>query len=154
MKDIFKEMEDLRTRLDELSAYAEKECKKPKMFPQEGETYWYYNDFGIVYCPIAADLNARLNAYRTKEEPIKARDIQWAKQRVAHAIVVENEGCVPDWKTDNNSKHSIVLVYGRLEIDYHFRTKMQPDCMYMKSRKVAEKILAEHEADLLLILGE
>ena len=153
MKDIFKEMEELRAKLDELSAYAEKECKKPKMFPQEGERYCYYNWEGNVTFTYTNNSNGRLNVYKTKEEAEKARDIQWAKQRVAHAIAVENEGWKAYWNDIKQFKYIICLNKG-LTIDRYWSTKVQPTWMYIKSREVAEKILAEHKADLLLILGE
>lgn len=154
MKDIFKEMEELRAKLDELSAYAEKECKKPKMFPQEGDEYWYWDVSGYVHSAKAYNSNGRLSTYKTEEEASKARDIQWAKQRVAHAIAVENDGWVPDWKNDNHLKNSIYLTSNMLEAEYHYMAKTQPSWMYMKSKEIAEKILAEHKEDLLLILSE
>lgn len=153
MKDIFKEIEEIRTRLYGLSAYIEKECTKPKMFPQEGEEYWFYDWQGNVTSGYAADSKGRLNAFRTKEEAIKARDIQWAKQRVAHAIAVENDGWKPNFEVGDMKNYAICIHYG-LIIDWYSSIKMQPTWMHMKSKEIAEKILAEYEADLLLILSE
>ena len=132
MKDIFKEMEDLRTRLDELSAYAEKECKKPKMFPQEGEQYWFYGPDSGIYFNMANDSNGRLNAFRTKEEAIKARDIQWAKQRLSHAIAVKNKGWEPDWNDNEQTKSFFYFVAQEVAITYSTSSKSQPNYMYMK----------------------
>jgi hypothetical protein len=149
------QQQELQKQMDELSEkIAEWTNPKPKMFPQEGEAYCYYNKFGRVECHTATDSNGRLNVYKTKEETEKARDIQWAKQRVAHAIAIENGGWKPDWGHANVPKYFFFMDLNNVIHHPCSTTKYQPSYMYMKSKEVAEKISAEHKEDLLLILSE
>lgn len=106
-------------------------CKEgPEMFPQKGEGYWGYDQWGEVFTYTADDSEGRLEVYKTREEAKKAVEIQWAKQRVAHKIAVLNDGWKPDW-TDQESKYFIKCHMGRgksvLMIDSYVHTKKQPD---------------------------
>lgn len=131
--------------------------KEPKIFPQYDKSYWAYSADGSVYNSTAGDSGGRVNAYRTKEEAEKARDIAFAKARLEHAIEVANDGWYPDWEDCYSIKYlfmldtesNMILISGYSDDD-----KMQPNWMYMKSRKIAEAILKEHEADIRLIFGE
>ena len=146
---------ELEAELKSFKSELDKELSKPKMFPQEGDTYWDYDTAGFVAECNALDSDGRVNAYRTKEEAEKARDIAFAKQRVKYAIEVANEGWYPDW-SKRDDKYFIVnnTADNKLESIASTHYKQQQSYMYMKSKRMAEKILAEHRDDLELIFSE
>lgn len=129
-------------------------CDKPKMFPQEGEKYWTFDSYGNVNINNTSDSNGRLNAYKTKQEAEKARDIQLAKQRVAHTIAIRNDGWIPDWNADKDKKYHSYLYKGELAITYYSYSRQLPNNMYCKTEEIVKQIIAEHEEDLLLIFSE
>lgn len=130
------------------------ECGKLNMFPQEGDKYWTYFGDGSIEWMTARKFNY-CNAYRTKEEAERARDIAFAKQRLKSAIEVANKGWVPNW---NCSSIKYTFFYetnnNTLSITYYTFTKHQPNWMYMKSKEIAECILKEYKADIKLIFSE
>jgi hypothetical protein len=130
--------------------------KEHKMFPQEGEIYWRYDTDGRLVCGITPDSRGRVNVSRTKEEAEIARDIAFAKMRLEDAIKVANDGWYPDWEDCYSIKYSFMLdtESNIVLINDSRHYKMQPDLMHMKSRKIAEAILKEHKADIMLVLGE
>lgn len=154
--------EQLEAQADELqkqlNALSEKiaNCKdEPKMFPEKGEYYWYYDSCGVVRASTASDSKGRLNASRTEEEAKKAAGIQWAKQRVAHRIAVLNDGWVPDWKDSYTRKYIIRRINPTaFEADYYGTVKLQPIWMYCKTEEIAKQIIDECRDDLLLIFSE
>lgn len=162
---IYKSKQELQAQADELqkqlNALSEKiaNCKdEPKMFPQEGEEYWFSFPAGGIERTPARSSGGRLNAFRTKEEAQKAADIQWAKQRVAHRIAILNDGWVPDWDNREAYKYYISRHFDTADIELGVgisaSAKIQPDYMYCKSHEIAIQVIDEYPDDLLLIVNE
>lgn len=129
-------------------------AKESKIFPQDGDIYWYYLTNGIIRSSRSNDSNKRINAYRTKEEAIEAKDIAFAEDRLKHAIAVANSGWTPDWSDMKTSKYYIYLDYkNNLEIRHTSWLKFMPNWLCIKSMEAAKKVIAEHREDLELVLG-
>ena len=141
---------------EQLYILSEKIAKRdePKIFPQEGEEYWQYTKIGYTLAAIANDSEGRLNAFRTEEECIKARNIQWAKQMVIHAISVLNKGWEPDWDNYSEDKYFIAYTEDRLILDCVATIKTQPNYMYCKTVKIGKQVIRDYQEDLLLIFSE
>lgn len=132
-------------------------CQQAKPFLQAGQPYWRINIFGII-CPETAygqaDDYESAYIYKTKQEAEQALELAQAKQRLKQAIAEANDGWTPDW--DNTKVANYLFTDGQIKIsiDRHYRYKYYPNWMYIKSPNVAKQILADHKADIELILSE
>jgi len=154
-QELLDEQERLKQQLNKLSEKIDN-CDKPKTFPQEGDMYWYYENNGYVASTIAVDSEGRLEAYKTKKEAQKARDIVFAKQRIAQAIEILNDGWKPDWSSYSQYKYCMYknTYSNTFDITTVVQSKIQLNYMYCKTYDIAEQIVSSHTEDLLLILSE
>ena len=126
----------------------------PLPFPQKGEEYWYCTPVGECFRNWPADSEGRANAYRTIEEAESAYQLQLAKDRLRHAILVANDDWTPDF-TDVNRKYLVEKMYeDAIVVGCYSVQKLQPTWMYMKERDIAKQLLSDHRADWKLVLGE
>ncbi|UOF79922.1 hypothetical protein [Caudoviricetes sp.] len=93
------------------------------------------------------------NVYFTYEEAEQARAKKLAQVRVLRRIAELNEGWVPDWEYDK-AKHCVGFdhmchaFYASFEYGQEKANEW-----YLKSREVAESLIASHYDDLKLIFG-
>jgi hypothetical protein len=153
--------QELQAQASELQKQLNKLTKKianckdePKMFPQKGEEYWHWNQMGSIFSNKTHGSEGRLNVYKTKEEAERARDIQWAKQHVAHRIAVLNDGWTPDWSDIQTRKYFLAKDTYDLRIDHNLFHKLQPNWMYCKTAEIAQQLIEECSDDLMLIFSE
>ena len=125
----------------------------PLPFPQAGEWYWEYSCLGHITGACPSDSEGRVTAYRTKEEAESAYQLQLAKDRLRYAILVANDGWVPDFNRSAD-KYLVFLNATTLTTAIFGWTKHQPSCMYIKSKHIAEQLLSDHKSDWELVLNE
>jgi hypothetical protein len=119
-----------------------------KMFPQEGETYWYFSLIGTIFNFIGGTNITYTNAYKNKEEAEEARDIAVAKHKLKQIIEWKNDGWTPDWSNSEQLKYLFRSDYffdfsKNIFIDWDVSIKVQPNWLYIKDRETAEWILDE-----------
>jgi hypothetical protein len=121
-----------------------KEENEFKFFPQEGDTYWYFSVVGTIFNFMGADNVSFVNAYKTKEEAEKARDVAVAKHKLKQIIEWKNEGWKPDWDNNEQPKYFFNIENvlkspkNRILTDWYSLTKVQPNWLYMKDRETAQ----------------
>ena len=158
--NIEQKINKLEQELSELKQQT-KNCM-PKYWDFKIGEKFYYIDIAEVYSSeyvdsnFEKDLSLSGNIFRTKEEAEKARDIALAKQRVAYAIEVLNDGWKPDWSIGNGDYKYFIYNNNanKLEVSWVSYWKQQPNYMYCKTIEIAEQIRQEHEEDLFLIFSE
>ena len=104
------------------------------------EDNWHYNTW---------------NYYLTEQQAQKALDKQLATVRVNDAIDELNEGWVGDWSDENDYKYSII--YDRKEHKFLASASYSLEFLWsikdIKSEKIYQQIIKEHEEDLKLIFN-
>lgn len=156
-QELRNKVHEMEAELSSIKAQLDKELKEPKLFPQEGDTYWSLNYLGTIsHITYGWDGGGvPIYCYRTEEEATKARDIILAKQRLKLAIEAANDGWIPDWNNSNTNKYIYYLEFSdNIRITSWVGSKYQHAWMHMKSREIAEKIRANHKEDILLVLSE
>ena len=137
---------------------------------QEPKTYWRYKPkvWEVYFLPNLISwilsytwvddeddkkMYANCILYKTEQEAEKARDINEAIIRVNDAIDELNEGWVPDWNDDKDTKCCIYYDFYSKCFDYNFYylDNFGAILNYMQSKYIVEKIIKEHEKDLQLI---
>jgi len=154
-QELLDEQERLKQKLNELSEKIDN-FDKPKTFPQEDDRYWYYNTSGSIFNDIASSSRNRTNVHKTEKEAEKARDIAFAKQRIAQAIDILNDGWKPDWSISSQYKYGIYknTYSNTLDVSTAVQGKSLPNYMYCETYDTAKQIISSHKEDLLLIFSE
>jgi hypothetical protein len=128
---------------------------------EKGEKYWSVDSYGDITA--YTEDNDKTDDYRyltgnyfkeeAQAEAYKAR--QEAIGRVRLAILKANDGWEEDWSDDTQTKWYIL--YAPLQKSffamYCNANKYSILLPHIKSKEIAEQILADHEADLKIIFG-
>ena len=126
--------------------------------PKEGEKYYVIGSFGdVIYSEYDSDADESAFktqlVFKTREEAEKALLKQQAKIRVIKEIARLNEGWKPNWN-ENDEKHHIGFTHGLGELIsiVSVNYKELDNNLYLKSEKLAYKLIETHEKDLKLML--
>lgn len=125
-----------------------------KFFPQAGERFCTISFEGDVKQVYNASKFIDNNAYKTKEEAERARDIAVAKHKLRQIIEWKNDGWEPDWNNGRFDKYVFSITEEKLCIDSYSYCKVQPSWMYMKDEKTAQWILDNYRDLVETMLGE
>ena len=126
--------------------------------PKVGEKYYHMRHFGdVVSSEYDSDVDEKVFetqlVFKTREEAKKTLLKQQAKIRVIKEIARLNEGWKPNWN-ENDEKHHIGFTHGLGELIsiVSVNYKELDNNLYLKSEKLAYKLIETHEKDLKLML--
>lgn len=154
------QIKDMETKLAEMKA----ELKKPEPTvnywqPKGSEHHWFVNIYGLVKRNYTTDLGllekGHHRVFKTEEEANKYADYVRAEETLKKEIAILNEGWVPNWKDQDQTKYSFSLIAnkGRISIECNSACKFHNSFMYLKSRKLAENLITSHRKELITYLS-
>lgn len=154
-----KNMEEKIKELEKQIAELKAELEKEKLRLNKGDDYYYINAFGgisryIEYNDSADDsLYEFGNYFKSEEEAEKIAKKLKAIAKVSRAILIANGDWKPDWSNYSNKYYIYYCYYtaDALAIGDTLRHKIKMILPYMKTKKIAEKIIEDYEEELKII---
>ena len=156
-ENLQKQIEEMKTKLDAMEA----ELNKPEVVinywqPIESQRYYSVNYLGLVdssgYDKSYHKDKLRYRVFKTREEAEKYAEYVKAEETLRRVIAEANEGWLPDWG-GWEAKYGVIIDMGSLRISYYEKTKYLPNFMYIKSEKLAEKLMKEYEVEFKTYLS-
>lgn len=140
--------------------------RKESMFwlPEIGQYYWFVGHHGGVrnheneYGLTDRGIFEILLTFKTEEEALKQLRKQQATIRVIKEIARLNEGWTPNWDVvEKPDKKYYIEAYldsreRVLVFDFTIYYKTLDNNLYLKSEKLAERLIVTHEQDLKIML--
>lgn len=154
------QIKDMETKLAEMKAELEKPEPTINYWqPKGSEHYWFVNIYGLVRrgCTTDPELleKGHYRVFKTEEEANKYADYVKAEEILKKEIATLNEGWVPNWKNQDQTKYSFSLTPNkeRVSIEYNSKFKLYNSFMYLKSRKLVEDLISTHINELITYLS-
>ena len=153
IKDLQADIVLLQKKIDELP--------KINWFqPKEDDVYYRVSVYGSVSKDFYEstydfDIVKSQLVFKTEEEAIKQSIINKATVRVLKRIAELNEGWLPNWEDNDESKYLIYYHhnYNRLARNSYTFIKHLDDRLYLKNNELSQQLINEMEDELLLMLG-
>ena len=156
--NIEEKIDKLEQELNELKKQT-KWCKPKYWKPKDGEKAWYLRDgritadFSFIWSSrIAKGLIATGNVFQSEEEAEKELKLRLATQRLKEAIWEANRGKFIKF-TPYSTNIVIINDKGVLKAVNWTELQIAQNWMYIKDRKIAEKILKENRIDFEIYYG-
>lgn len=152
--DKTKLLKDIKTMKEKLASM-EEELNKPevfKHFPSQGEVYHFYTSSGAVCSNDSSSDDLKVNAYKTREEAVKAYNKAIALEKIKRRILELQAEWEPDF-SDTFSKYIIFYNHTDNRFNYGIYTTLKYPLLipYIKTSEIAELIMYEMEDELKLI---
>ena len=155
-ENLQKQIEEMKTKLADMEA----ELNKPTINywqPRTAENLYYVNYLGHVigakYTENYQEDKTRYRVFKTKEEAKRYAKYVKAEETLRRVIAEANAGWVADWNNLQEFKYVVVLDIHQLSVYSYNRAKYLPSFMYIKSEKLAEKLIKEYEAEFKTYLS-
>ena len=159
-ENLQKQIEEMKTKLADMEA----ELNKPEVVinywqPEEDDDLYYVNYLGNIshsrYTRNYQCDETRYRVFKTKEEGEKYAKYVKAEETLRRVIAEVNEGTILDWHNAEMVKYFINMDIKRDKvcISTCYSLKYLPNFMYIKSEKVAEKLMKEYEAEFKTYLS-
>lgn len=118
------------------------------------EKYFYVNQVGDIKHDCANDKAVkRYRVFKTEEEAKRYAEYIKAEEILRKAIAEANEGWLPNWTSNSNINHLIVLNNNKLTLQTHCQIKHLPSYMYLNSKEKAQILINTYEKELRTYLS-
>lgn len=118
--------------------------------------YWHVSPTRTVLCSSLNpknDKSPRYRVFKTAEEAEKYAEYIKAEETLRKAIAEANEGWVPNWTSNSNINHLIVLNNNKFTVHSHCQIKHLPSYMYLNSKEKAQILIDTYEKELRTYLS-
>ncbi|MFA5448863.1 MAG: hypothetical protein WC292_00255 [Clostridia bacterium] len=150
MEKIKQEIEKHKACIMELEKELEKREQRERVFPQDGDNYWYISDYGQIeyqrdYMRSGGGDFARFrlgNTFRTEDDALfelERRKVEAELKRFADKY---NEGTM-DWRNPFQDKWYIVYDHERDNFNFSYTQTWQKAAIHFTSIEVAKQAIEE-----------
>ena len=147
------QIDDMKAKLAEMEALLNQPVINYWQ-PIKNERYFYLHPTNQIHTALNHfPENTKFRVFQTQSEAKNYAKYSEAEETLRKAIAAANKGWLPDWNKDHNNYFIQVTVDNRLFYSSESIYKNIPSFMYIKSAKLAEKLIRDYKNEFITYLS-